>query len=351
MAAHGLLKAGYSPIVCDSGPIPNPLAASHGMHRLIHPWSLQRDVNKAQAALQSLQMWKVLLQDIGYDGFVPTGILAVGEAGAALMAVVADAQELGPDEVGRLMPALDQAPPPRAIYFPQFGVLMAGAILEALTCELSRNGVSFRPCSPVASLHDGSGRVLFKDGSVMHCEAIVLAAGTGTRDILERSDIASKEDIEQWVFHAYRSYVLYVLNSVFSPLTAPNTAWASLGEGDLWGMPRIGSFPAKFGCGALTHRVDAIACTQEIKSRMIASYCKISDRFDVLRHGRLAWNEWTKINSSAYGIHSGRCLIVTSDNGEGFKYAPLAGQWATKQMSELLPLARRRTFLPSHLRI
>lgn len=50
--------------------------------------------------------------------------------------------------------------------------------------------------------------------------------------------------------------------------------------------------------------------------------------FGYLRRGRVASKIWTEIGSGRRVLRQGRCIAITSDNGGGFKFAPLAAKEA-----------------------
>lgn len=81
MTAHLLLREGAHVTLCDCGPIPNPGAASHGRHRLVHPWHQGEDLSVAADAERALSSWQKILKELGIDGFETTGVLVHGQNG------------------------------------------------------------------------------------------------------------------------------------------------------------------------------------------------------------------------------------------------------------------------------
>ena len=69
---------GWKVTVCDQGSIPNPNGASHGMRRLIHPWS-HPSSSSAKDANDALRRWKSILSEIKFNGFLNTGVVVVNQ--------------------------------------------------------------------------------------------------------------------------------------------------------------------------------------------------------------------------------------------------------------------------------
>jgi len=339
LSAYYLHKAGMQVTLCDRGPIPNPHSASHGVHRLIHPWSTaapgsadwQRDIRDSTEALR---LWQTLLQATGCDGFARTGVLvAAPEAEDATLwqdqPLPGGAVPLTAPEAEALLAGATATA--GALYFPDFGPLLADRILTRLSAALSHGGVRLRPHCPLRDCDPACGEVVLgahpEDCRAERFAAVVLATGWRSRALLRAAGLAALRH----PFAPKRSYVLYLPPHDLPPRLLPRTAWTRfLGE-DLWGMPSVRGQEVKFGCGLLTHDADEPPYPPEqIRDGFVRAYGEADPDYDILYTGRVASNIWADCPGSDRFRQSGRCVLVTSDSGGGFKFAPLTGRAAAR---------------------
>lgn len=324
LAALALNRCGCAVTLLDRGGIPEKSAASYGLHRLIHPWSAQTGYQTAARAQAALEQWRHLLAEIGApQQFVPCGVLAVGAWPHRDGDPVA-VRTVAPDAAVRLLPLLDGGARESSVLFPDFGVLMASGILRALVRTLSAQGVHVCPFHPVRRADPGSGDAHLSDGRVVPGDAVVIAAGTGTPGLLAGSP--GLRHCAAAGGAAQRCYVLYADPPAPLVQTAGWPAWASLG-GDTWGMPPLRKVPMKLGYGGLTHPAgpeapDAAARLSEI----VSAYARSYPLFRRIRPRAVRFNHWTRINNDAPFEIEGRCYVTCSDDGAGFKTAPLVAR-------------------------
>lgn len=312
MTADALRRAGARVTLCDRGAIPEPSAASHGMHRLIHPFGADED-----KAFDALQLWRQALAALGCDGFVASGVLTTRQHTEATGAISPEAAET-------YFPGASRAGP--SVFAPEYGILLAEEILYALVGALHRAGVAMRPKCPVVSVDPEVGKAVFTAKHYEHYDHIVIAAGHATSAIEGTQGIAGP-------FRPCRSYVLYLAPNDLPDGFVPTTAWADLLGADLWGMPPVGGRPAKFGFGGASHPDTGKPEKGDlVHERFVQAYTQIDPRYDCLRTGRVASNVFAKISGTSRATTLGRCTVVTSCNGAGFKFAPLAAQEAAGQV-------------------
>ncbi len=332
MSAYFLRQSGYRVTVLDQGPIPNPEAASHGQHRLLQPWSASADPVIARRAVEALAMWPDILSDISFDGLAQTGVFAVApfdnfetlDAGIVCERITAR-------ELGRLCPMFSDENENDGVLFPQFGILFASGILGALADHLLRQGVRMRPDTAVRSVDYEQGAVTLRSNETQRFDHVLLCAGTGTTNILRNSP-GEVPELPVSAFSRQRCFVLYGAHPGYNDRTAGAPAWASLGTGDLWGMPPVRGLPMKLGCGTLTHDPDARAqmTDRQILQHFREEYRRACQTSDLFEPSTLAFNHWTRINTDKTLHPVGRCHVITADNGAGFKYGPLVGKEAAE---------------------
>lgn len=319
---NGLLTAllfqreGLQVTLCDSGSIPEPSAASHGMHRQIHPFG-----QNGREASQALSMWHKTLRNIGCDGFLKTGML---HAGLDVTPAVAISPEIAED----LVPGSSRAG--LVTHATEYGVLLADKILRALASALFRNGAVLRTDCTVEEVDAQTGVVRFTKHPPKRHDHVVMASGHRTAGIAGLERIASH-------FAPIRTYVLYMPPDALPDSLIPRTSWVDLFGTDLWGMPPLGKMPAKFGFGGAAH-LDTVEppSTRQIRDQFIDAYGRLDVRYDCLSVGRVASNVYAKVPGVVRAVTDGRCSVITSDNGSGFKFAPLAAYEAFRQGLEAL---------------
>lgn len=325
VCAYYLVQRGNVEIkILDQGKIPNPESASCGKHRLIHPWSNINSIHDAERALLALKLWRDLLCEISSDGFEQTGVLAVGDCKGEYRSVPdLDAQVISSAEQAQLFPFFDGINDGYMYLFPQFGVLFAEKILNDLTLYLRRNGVHFLESNSVASIDAHRGQIQLEHGQIISGDKIIVAAGYGTDDIVQSSFEAQYSLLPR--FRPMRCCVTYVTHPIINDMEMAMPAWASLGVGDMWGIPPLRGIPMKLGCGDFTMPSDrrSKGSPPSIAKNITERYSKLFPLFEGLEIETVGINHWARINSDAEYIQIDKAVIVTSDNGSGFKFAPL----------------------------
>nr|WP_246175985.1 FAD-dependent oxidoreductase [Roseovarius bejariae] len=312
LSAFMLTRAGARVTLCDADDIPNTANASHGAHRLIHPW---QNGDMAPEVARALALWRDLLSEVDCDGFEETGVLVAGPGPVGHGAAAAPSDRL---------PGSDRFAMRRL--FPTFGVLMAAEIQTALVRWLVSRDVRLMPRAAVTRIDAQSGTVRIDGAGQERFDAVVLAAGPGLAGFADQFGLGP---VRSWRCHV-----------VYAPPDAPEVpavAWADLGGRDMWGMSALRGYPAKFGCGALSHSAGRPGPdADEVRKALADAYVAIHPVYEFLYRGRVATNAWTAVDGTRRLRRHGRCLVVTSDNGGGFKYAPLVATDVCRMVSGLL---------------
>ena len=105
----------------------------------------------------------------------------------------------------------------------------------------------------------------------------------------------------------------------------PKLAQAPIGLGDLWGMPPVRGQPIKLGCGSLTApsgKRDVPCNSGDVAEKIIRNYAEKFPMFRDCTAASVEIRQWVAINLPFPFLESGKCVVVTSDNGAGFKFAP-----------------------------
>lgn len=332
--AYFLDKQGWDIEIFDSDSIPNKSAASYDIHKLIHPWHDNGCLTKIKKSIDSLSKWKKMLNEIKVNGFLNTGVIAVDDncnfpRDYPNLLI----KELTSKKLDRLFPILKNKTSGNVLFFPEFGILFAKRILSSLIFYLKNKGVKFFPQKRVVAVDINNAEVMFENG-YKKFDAIILASGHQTNQLLKNSP--SLEHLSKIKFEKMRCYVLYgVLKNSALPKTMP--AWASLGSDDLWGMPPVKNIPFKLGCGALTCHYESIQniCennSPELINNILKKYSNHFSKIEHLKNLQLKYNHWAKINSEHCFFREKQCVIISSDNGIGFKFAPTIGHEVSKNL-------------------
>lgn len=326
LIARELLERGWKVQVLDRGSVPNALSASHGRHRLIHPWASGEN-GRAQDAHLAVELWHELLHEISFDGFVQTGVMVANlDAASSVRSrrYSPESESISYDETCRLMPQLVGGSFYDATLYPQFGCLLADQILCTICEYLKKRGVDLLSHHAVRRIDARAGKVELQSGDVFQSDLIVVAAGTGT------SGLGGLFDDTGITFDAkcMRCYVFY-FDPGASQVDLGPLCWISLGSGDLWGMPAVRGIPAKLGCGQLTHESDPVLAEEDvgnIRSQVVSEYAKLYPKFSALVGGQIRFNHWTQFSTTAQYHVSKRLIVITACSGGGFKFAPLTAK-------------------------
>lgn len=320
LCAWLLIRKGHRVELFEQGAVPNPYAASYGLHRLLHPWNAAGDPMMAEAAAGALRSWKRILAEIGSDAFEPTGILVLDDrSGLAFDDLGIASSLIDGTALSRRLPFAEIGGGHSARLFHDFGVLFAGRILGDLVKALRTAGLRIHAHTRVEAIDARTGSLHLADAGRVSADLIILATGTGTRALLPADILPTDPE----AFSPRRCYVAYVAWPDYGR-GGEGAAWASLGTGDLWGMPPLRGELMKLGNGAFTRPADpaepddAAAVAREL----LKSYV---ERFPALGRARLircGANHWTRIGSRDAFMIRDRLVVVTSDDGAGFKTAP-----------------------------
>ena len=328
LSAYYLQRAGMRVTICDAGPIPNPESASHGAHRLIHPWPATDFLLTKMP--EALRLWGEILRDINCVGFVRTGVLVASPQRGKLVGKT-HAIWLDNRHAEWLLAGAGQEA--EALFFPDFGLLLAARILGALTQALRRNGVEMLDRSTIVDLDPATGRVDISNGESIHSDIVVLAAGWQARKLKHAENLS--ELLSQ--FSPRRSYVLYIAEKELPLRLRPKSSWADFRGRDLWGVPAVYSYDVKFGCGQLTHNAEQRAYSAEyVRDCFVYHYAEADAAYEVLRRGRISSNVWAFCPAGKMVRTIERCIVLTSDSGGGFKLAPVAGLEACAAVEKAL---------------
>ncbi len=332
-SAYALTKAGADVTVVERGAIPNPLAASTDYHRLIR-FAYGDSGGYARRIHEAFEAWRSMWADLGGPQeryYADRGVLSASqEAGDWTDRTRANMDALG-IEYERIdgVAALAERFPFLEVANVSYGLLSAGGALMAnhilidLVWWLRGQGAAVLEHSPVETVDAANGAVTLQDGRRVEGDAVLLAAGVETARLLP--DMALP-------LTPHRTIIVYAeppehLRAAFA--NAP--CWTHLGGSPaLWGMPPIGSLPAKLGASHLGRRDPDMANRaighdeMELMRSQYRGRFRDADQF-VLRWGQA--NYWVHAPDERFYLRQAdRAFVVSADSGHGFKFGALTGR-------------------------
>ncbi|WP_163835239.1 NAD(P)/FAD-dependent oxidoreductase [Spartinivicinus ruber] len=325
MTAYEFNRAGWHVTVVDQGSIPNPKSASHGLHRLIHPYTPNKP-ERVNATKKALNMWHNLWGVLGQTHFYKTGVVLLEKQDVPWLTA---SYKLSFDDACKLMPILSGSTKASAYLFPEYGVLMASQILQDLVTLLAKLGVSIRSNQKVQTINSTTATVATITGEKFSADFVVITAGIGTSALLGQMN--HWEGLSQQNFATKRCFVLYAeLPTTLIPVRSYMPAWTFPAYNDLWGIPLILDIPLKLGCGSLTHTVDTNDLPineNHLVSQFIMHFKEFFPNCSQIKPKLLAYNHRTQgPTDMAQVFRNDLCYLVSACSGIGFKYAPLTAK-------------------------
>ena len=335
-AARALAGAGWRVTVLDQDPLPNPRGASHDQHRLIrHAYGDER----GYMAMTDLAFtaWDQLWAELDETLYVPTGVLAMAEAGGGWLAASRAAlrqaghavEDVVPETLPRRWPMLAAEGLIDAFFTASGGVLLADRILAALLRRCVALGVSFEQAR-VTGLDAEHGRLRLANGADRTADLLVVAAGPWVGRLLPAQPVTASRQI------------LVLLD----PPAALRPAWEAAPmlldlaeDGGFYAVPPVAGTNLKIG----DHRFSLAGDAEDPRQ---ASPAEVDAILALARRRLPGLDQYRVIGASAcyYDVAaderftlkalSAQCWLMTGFSGHGFKFGPLLGQALTMAQAD-----------------
>jgi sarcosine oxidase subunit beta len=327
-SAWALDRAGWRVRVIEQDDIPNPRGSSVDDHRLIrHAYGAQRGymrmITPAYAA------WDLLFAEAGERPYVPTGVLALGDAASLWLAESRAAlredghaiRDLSAAEVAARHPFLSAAGIADAFHMAEGGVLLARRILAMLARHLVARGVPIERARALDT--DPENARLTTESGAVGADLLVLAAGPWAPRLIP--GLAAR-------VRPTRQIVVRL-----QPPGHLAEAWArapmllDLAEdGGFYAVPPVAGTPLKIGDHRFAPTADPDgpreASADEAEAILALARHRIRD-LDAYRilSASACWYDVEPEERFVVEPLGGRAFVMSGFSGHGFKFGPLLG--------------------------
>jgi sarcosine oxidase len=329
--AWALTKRGHRVRVFEQGTVPNPLAASGDHHRIIRR-AYGRANGYGRLITEAYEAWDAMWEDLGASHYDPRGFACFSrEEGDEAEGFREGLEEGGyPCQMLSAEAAAERFPflVPNSIRYafvsPEGGALHCRRIAADLADWLRQHGADLREHTKVAAVDSARGIVTLDTGEAFEADRVVVTAGAWVLKLFP--ELAH-------TLTTYRTAVVYL-----DPPADLKAAWDAApvildvgGKTDGWIIPPSGGGGLKFGSGL--HKrpwADADAGRAPEPGEGEA----IRDLF-APPFARLGEYRIEGVSTCAYtftaderfvSFPSGRCLVVSSCSGHGYKFGAAVGR-------------------------
>lgn len=242
--------AGHEIVLLDQGDIPFSGATSFDRHHTIRALNM-KDLSSVASGVQAHHRWIALQQMLATRFYEQVGTLtvlppeAVSRAMAMLTAAGSQAHVLNPDELTSRYPHVEFPIGESAIFESMAGVLLADRVLTACAEWLARSPrAELRPYSKVVHVDVDTASIRLADGEEVSGDALLLACGPWSRDLL--SPALAAELI------LYRQTMLYCdVPALDDGAWSATPAILSIGvDGCAWLVPPVADTPLKLSAAS-----------------------------------------------------------------------------------------------------
>jgi sarcosine oxidase len=329
--AWSLVKAGHSVSIVEQGRIPNPLAASGDLHRIIRR-AYGKAGGYARLITEAYAAWDELWADLGENHLDPRGFLCVSREAGDEAEIYREGLEEGgfpfdlyqPDEAVARWPFLEPGSFRYAYFSTEGGALHCRKIAAGLLAWLRVHGANVYEDSKVVGIDTEAGSVTLADGSTMQADRVVVAAGAWVLKLFP--ELGGE-------LTTYRTALAYV-----DPPADLKAAWETApvildvgGNTDGYMIPLTRGAGMKFGSGlhkvptsdADWNRLPVAGEGEAIRDLFSPPIARIRE----YRVTEVATCAYTFTADEKFLAHQdGKCLVVSACSGHGYKFGAAVGR-------------------------
>jgi glycine/D-amino acid oxidase-like deaminating enzyme len=327
LTAVECVKAGARTVLADRSGIPAADATSHDRYRVVRV--LHRDDERlTSAAARARHAWLDVQRFLGIRFYHPAGALTVMAAAevpaslALLTAAGAAGRPASAADVRARCPGARIGLDAGAVFEPGAGVVLASRVLAALADWLrAQPAACLRPRGQVTEIDEKARAVRLADGTELAADAVVVAAGPWSRELLPSS--------------VTRDLTLY--RQTMLSYAPPDPAWrrapAMLGlgaTGDAWLIPPVAGTSARLSAASASRAVAALDGRQtprQWRDHLVARFADVLDDFDPGAVTGAADAYYLDVTEGGgpllTGSADGAVTAYAACGGMSFKFAPL----------------------------
>lgn len=337
--AWSLIKAGHGVTILEQGPIPNPLAASGDHHRIIRR-AYRAGTGYGQLISEAYAVWEELWSDLGENHLDQRGFLCVSREPGDEAEEYREGMEAGgwpiellaPEAAVERWPFLEADTFRYAYFSPDGGALHCRKIAAGLAKWLRAHGADVRENCQVTAVDAEAGRVTLANGDSLHAGRVIVTAGAWLLKLFPELGTELK---------TYRTALAYV-----EPPADLRAAWETApvildvgGKTDGYMIPPTRGAGMKFGSGL--HKVPTHDADWN-RSPVPGEGERIRDLFSP-PIARIQEYRVTDVVTCAYTFtadekflahEKGRCLIVSSCSGHGYKFGASVGRRVARAVGD-----------------
>ena len=325
--AWALLRRGFSVHLLDQAPPPNPSGSSVDHHRLIrHAYGAQRGYMRMVD--EAFHAWDRLWDDLGETWYIPTGVLALEDAGgdwlrhsrAALRSDGRDHEDLTADAVQARFPYFSGEGITDAFFCPVGGVLLAERIVAALARHVVAQGAVLE-VARATHVDPTRAQVTLEGGATRSADVLVVAAGPWIPRLLP--------EIGRRVTPS---------RQVVVRLEAPSAAWTRAPmllnlapEGGFYLVPPVAGTPIKIGDHSFSRQGhpedDRTADPREVERVLTLARRRIPgiERFASLGSATCFYDVEPEERFVVEPLGT-RAWVMSGFSGHGFKFGAVLGE-------------------------
>jgi len=351
LTAVDAVRVGHEVIVVDQGDIPNPRAASFDRHRVIRALHMD-DPAATAAALQAHVRWVQLQDWLGVPLYVQVGALTVlarpdlararaavtgasaAVTGEAVTGAGAAARALDPDGLAAAYPHVRFPAGAGGLLESRAGVLLADRVLGACADWLRRHPrATLHPHRRAVGVDGDRATVRFADGEVIGADAVLVATGPWSRDLLG-PDVA--DDLV-----LYRQTMLYCDAGPAWSSTPPMLRLGA--DGGAWFVPPVAGTPLKLSSASACRIVAEVAddaTPRQWRDHLIDVFSGVIARFraDWVVQARDAYYlAPASAQAPTLVVMGPSALSFAACGGSSFKFAPLIARSLVGRLSGVEP--------------
>ena len=353
----GLLTAiecastGHSVSLFDQGTVPSPAAASSDRHRVVRGLHVGNPSATA-SAIEAHHLWTELQNFLSCSFYKRIGALTVlpveqlGPADRMLTGSGSRTRTIGPEGLASQYPHIRFPDGAGALVESHAGVLLADRVVATCAAWLGMHPlVKLHPGRRAVGVDVDRSSVRFEDGEVVRGDAVLLATGAWSRELLA-PEVAGRLVLNR------QSMIYCEVPAKDADAWSSMPAVVSIGTGNgSWLVPPVADTPLKFSAASATRvvsRVEGNDTPAKWRDHLLDAASAVLPGFseEWLFGTRDCYYLADSETGGALPVSLSRTVLAFAACGGGaFKFAPLVARSLARELTGTAP-ARSRASVP-----